>query len=58
MIQKLIESSLQNRLAIVIGAVVLMIAGYVAFKYLKIEAYPDIADTNVVVIAPDRKSVV
>lgn len=52
MIQRLIEASLHNRIAIVVGAAVLMIAGYVAFRFLKIEAYPDIADTNVVVIAP------
>ncbi len=52
MIQKLIAASLQSRIAIIIGALLFMVAGFVAFKYLKIEAYPDIADTNVIVIAP------
>ena len=51
MIQKLIEFSLKNRWAIVGMAVAVMGLGLWCFKLLKIEAYPDIADTNVIVIA-------
>lgn len=42
--------SLSNRAAIIIASVVLMLVGIVCFQLLKIEAYPDIADTNVIVI--------
>ena len=51
MIQPLINWALQNRLSVTIAALLLMVAGLVSFAYLKIEAYPDIADTNVIVIA-------
>lgn len=32
-------------------SLVLMVAGYYSFTQLKIEAYPDIADTNVIIVA-------
>ena len=51
MIRRLLIISLSNRLAIIIGALLLMITGIVCFRLLKIEAYPDIADTNVIIIA-------
>ena len=51
MIQPLINWALQNRLGVSIAALLLMVAGLISFAYLKIEAYPDIADTNVIVIA-------
>lgn len=51
MIQNLITFSLRNRWVIVGCAVALMGLGLWCFKLLKIEAYPDIADTNVIVIA-------
>ncbi|OIN61052.1 efflux RND transporter permease subunit [Arsenicibacter rosenii] len=51
MIQSLISWALDNRITVVITAFLLMAAGLVSFTYLKIEAYPDIADTNVIVIA-------
>ncbi|MDB5272286.1 MAG: cobalt-zinc-cadmium resistance protein CzcA [Chitinophagaceae bacterium] len=35
----------------IICSVLLMVAGFICFKLIKIEAYPDIADTNVIVIA-------
>jgi heavy metal efflux system protein len=50
MIRKLLVLSLSNRLAIIIASLVLMVIGFVSFQLLKIEAYPDIADTNVVII--------
>ncbi|GAA4400410.1 CusA/CzcA family heavy metal efflux RND transporter [Nibrella viscosa] len=51
MIQNVLNTALTNRVAIIISALVLMVAGLVCFRYLKIEAYPDIADTNVIIIA-------
>lgn len=51
MIQKVIEFSLRNRWVVVGVAIAMMGIGYASFKLLKIEAYPDIADTNVIIIA-------
>jgi heavy metal efflux system protein len=50
MIRRLLIISLTNRVAIIIASLVLMVVGLVCFKLLKIEAYPDIADTNVIII--------
>ncbi len=52
MIRKILLFSLRNRWAVIIAAVVLSLIGYWCFTQLKIEAYPDIADTNVIVVAP------
>ena len=51
MINKLIVFSLKNRWAIVGLAIAIMGLGLWCFKLLKIEAYPDIADTNVIIIS-------
>ncbi|MCU0418076.1 MAG: CusA/CzcA family heavy metal efflux RND transporter [Cyclobacteriaceae bacterium] len=51
MIRKLLVFSLNNRTAVIISALILMAVGFISFELLKIEAYPDIADTNVIVIA-------
>lgn len=51
MIRRLLVLSLSNRVPVIIVSLVLMVVGFVCFKLLKIEAYPDIADTNVIVIA-------
>jgi cobalt-zinc-cadmium resistance protein CzcA len=51
MIRRLLIISLTNRVAVIIASIVLMVVGLVCFKLLKIEAYPDIADTNVIIIA-------
>lgn len=51
MIKKLLIFSLRNRWAVIAISVVLMGIGYWCFTQLKIEAYPDIADTNVIVVA-------
>lgn len=51
MIKNLLVFSLKNRWLVVAVSIVLMIAGYYCFTQLKIEAYPDIADTNVIVVA-------
>jgi len=52
MIRKLLLFSLRNRWAVITAAVVLSLIGYWCFTQLKIEAYPDIADTNVIIVAP------
>ncbi|WP_343604105.1 CusA/CzcA family heavy metal efflux RND transporter [Fluviicola sp.] len=51
MIKNLLIFSLKNRWLVVAISFVLMAAGYYCFTQLKIEAYPDIADTNVIIVA-------
>jgi cobalt-zinc-cadmium resistance protein CzcA len=51
MIKNLLFFSLRNRWVVIAVSVVLMGAGFWCFTQLKIEAYPDIADTNVIVVA-------
>jgi|SRR5690625_300268 len=51
MIKNLLIFSLKNRWLILAFSLVLMAAGYYSFTQLKIEAYPDIADTNVIIVA-------
>jgi cobalt-zinc-cadmium resistance protein CzcA len=51
MIKNLLFFSLRNRWVVIAISFVLMGVGYWCFTQLKIEAYPDIADTNVIVIA-------
>ena len=51
MIKNLLFFSLRNRWIVISISVVLMGVGYWCFTQLKIEAYPDIADTNVIVVS-------
>ncbi|WP_447635267.1 efflux RND transporter permease subunit [Flavobacterium microcysteis] len=51
MINKLLIFSLKNRWLVIVVSFALMAIGYYCFTNLKIEAYPDIADTNVIVVA-------
>lgn len=51
MLHYIINFSLTQRWLIVITSFILMLIGYWCFTQLKIEAYPDIADTNVIVVA-------
>lgn len=51
MIKNLLIFSLRNRWAVIGISVALMAIGFWCFTQLKIEAYPDIADTNVIVVA-------
>ena len=51
MIRSLLIFSLTNRWIVIALAVITSAIGYWCFMQLKIEAYPDIADTNVIVIA-------
>ena len=51
MIRSLLIFSLLNRWIVVALAIITSGIGYWCFTQLKIEAYPDIADTNVIVVA-------
>jgi cobalt-zinc-cadmium resistance protein CzcA len=51
MIKNLLIFSLRNRWAVIAISTVIMAIGYWCFTQLKIEAYPDIADTNVIVVS-------
>jgi len=50
MIRALVDAALNNRFLVIGGAVLLLIAGYVAFRNLPVEAYPDVANTWVQII--------
>ncbi len=51
MIHKIIAFSLANRALVICFTIALFIGGVIAYKNLPIEAYPDIADTQVQVIS-------
>ncbi|HUH45848.1 MAG TPA: efflux RND transporter permease subunit, partial [Arenibacter sp.] len=51
MIKNLLLFAHKNRWLVVCISLILMGIGYYCFTQLKIEAYPDIADTNVIVVA-------
>jgi cobalt-zinc-cadmium resistance protein CzcA len=51
MIRNLLIFSLKNRWVVILIGLGLMGIGYWCFTQLKIEAYPDIADTNVIIVA-------
>ncbi len=51
MIRGLLIFSLTNRWIVIALAIITSAVGYWCFTQLKIEAYPDIADTNVIVVA-------
>ncbi len=50
MIRALIDSSLNNRFLIAVGAVLLLVWGAISFHNLPVEAYPDVANNYVQVI--------
>src|ERR1700757_4502425 len=51
MIRSLIDYALDNRFLILIAAILLLIWGAVSFHSLPVEAYPDVANNYVQVIA-------
>ena len=55
--KKLIHYALHQPLFIVLGTVLFAMAGIFAFKNLSVEAFPDVTDTQVTVIAlyPGRR---
>ena len=50
MIRTFVDTALNNRFVVISGAILLLIAGVIAFKALPVEAYPDVANTWVQVI--------
>ena len=50
MIRALVDFALNNKFVVLALAVLLLVGGAVAFHYLPVEAYPDIADNYVTVI--------
>jgi cobalt-zinc-cadmium resistance protein CzcA len=50
-VRKLIEYSLRQPLFIALGTLLFVMAGVIAFKNLSVEAFPDVTDTQVTVIA-------
>ena len=51
MIERIVRLSLQQRLLVVIIAVVLMVAGLLATKRLSVDAFPDVTNVQVQVAA-------
>src|SRR5260370_2411302 len=51
MIQALVDFALRNRILVLCLGLLLLAWGYYSFKTLPVEAYPDVADTYVNVIA-------
>jgi cobalt-zinc-cadmium resistance protein CzcA len=49
--KKLIQYALHQPLFIMLGILVFVVAGLFAFKNLSVEAFPDVTDTQVTVIA-------
>src|SRR5947209_10593868 len=49
--RKLIAFSLRQPLFVLLGTIVFAVAGVIAFDYLPVEAFPDVSDTQVNVIA-------
>ncbi|MES2184372.1 MAG: CusA/CzcA family heavy metal efflux RND transporter [Pseudomonadota bacterium] len=49
--KRLIHYALHQPLFIVLGTVLFALAGFIAFKNLSVEAFPDVTDTQVTVIA-------
>jgi heavy metal efflux system protein len=50
MLSGLLDLALRRRLAVLVAVLAMAGAGVWAFKQLKLEAYPDISDTGVVVV--------
>jgi cobalt-zinc-cadmium resistance protein CzcA len=51
MIRKLVDFALNNRFVVITTAILILIAGALAFHDMPVEAYPDIADNYVTIIS-------
>jgi cobalt-zinc-cadmium resistance protein CzcA len=51
MIRKLVDFALQNRFLVLAGTILLFVWGIVSFIRLPVEAYPDVANNYVDIIA-------
>src|SRR5881409_683980 len=52
MLARALEFALHHRAVIIVAVLAMAAAGAVAFRHLKLEAYPDISDPGVVVVTP------
>ena len=50
MIQKIVDLALRNRLLMLVMGLVLLVWGYISFRSLPVEAYPDVANNYVNII--------
>ena len=50
MIRRIVSFSLFQPLFVILGTILFLIAGLIAFKSLPVEAFPDVSDTQVIVI--------
>src|SRR5580693_1113002 len=50
MIRKLVDFALNNRFVVITTALLIILAGMLAFHDMPVEAYPDIADNYVTII--------
>src|ERR1700742_1423509 len=50
MIRAVVDFALNNRFLVILGAILLLVAGGISFKNLPVEAYPDVANNYVNVI--------
>jgi len=51
MIRSIVRFSLRQRLFVIVGVAIYVVAGLIAFDQLPVEAFPDVSDTQVNVIA-------
>src|SRR3954470_24234745 len=51
MIKKIVEFALRQPLFVILGTILFIGGGILAFKQLPVEAFPDVTDTQVTVIA-------
>jgi cobalt-zinc-cadmium resistance protein CzcA len=50
MLNRLIDWALGHRTAVIVGAVLIAVVGFISFRSLPIEAFPDVTDTQVQII--------
>ena len=59
-VARIIEWSVSNQLLVMVGALALVIAGWLAIQKIPLDAIPDMSDTQVIIrrrpIASDRRS--
>src|SRR5258706_16071994 len=51
MIRRIVAFSLRQPLFVFLGTVIFAVAGFIAFQQLPVEAFPDVSDTQVNIIA-------
>jgi len=56
MVYRLLQAALRQRFLTIVGVVAVALFGLWSFSQLQIEAYPDISDTQVVLILPSSRA--